>query len=139
MTQRITASLIGRTWRRADIKLTLDGEMHILRWRREISADRVYFDERLIAEARGLIGRETMFGLAPRTEAGDEVRLLLAVDPGQDYGGADWSGESRIRGVRLETAEAVLVAEGSYAPSRVAAMGERFSDLFDRAMKSLGV
>ncbi|MBB5517751.1 hypothetical protein [Amphiplicatus metriothermophilus] len=30
----IAAELIARRWRRVDVKLVIDGEMHVLRWRR---------------------------------------------------------------------------------------------------------
>ncbi len=130
---KISGELLQRGWRKADIKLTIDGAMHVLRWRRGFLADQVFFDDREVARAEGLFSRETIFGLAPRTEAGEEIRLILSIDPRPDYG--DWSGSPRIWGVRLETAEAVLLAVGSFGPDRM----EPFRQLYDRTVKALGL
>lgn len=130
---KVTGELLQRGWRKADVKLTIDGAMHVLRWRRGFLSDQVFFDDRLVARAEGLFSRETIFGLAPRIEAGEEVRLILTIDPAPDYG--DWSGTPRLRGVRLETAEAVLIAVGSFGPDRM----EPLRQLYDRTMKALGL
>ncbi|MGF1543211.1 MAG: hypothetical protein ACFB00_01665 [Parvularculaceae bacterium] len=133
MASIVTAECLTRAWRRADIKLNLDGQMHVLRWRRGPFADEVLFDERCVARSTGLFGRETIYGLAPIAESGEEIRLLLTIDPELDW--SDWSGATRIRGVRLETASEVLVAEGSFGPSPV----DRFGEFFDRAVKAMGL
>lgn len=129
----IAAELIARQWRRVDIKIAIDGELHVLRWRRGWFVDEVLFDDRRIATATGLFSRESIFGLNLKTETGADLRLLFSIDaqPGLD----DWNCEMRPRGVRLETAEAPLIAYGSLGPDRA----EPFRRLYDRAVKALGL
>ena len=113
---RIDASLITRSWRKVDIKLSIDGKLHVLRWRRGWFVDEVLFDDRRIATSTGLFGREAMFGLDLKTEAGEAVRLLFSVDGEPVWN--DWTGEMRPRGVRLETADEELIAFGSLGGAR---------------------
>ncbi|MEL7485958.1 MAG: hypothetical protein AAGJ87_01955 [Pseudomonadota bacterium] len=130
---RMNAQILSRAWRKIDIKLTIDGDMHILRWRRGWFSDDVFFDDRRVAGSTGLFGRETIYGLGLKTGDDEETKLLFTVDVAQDDW--DWSGEMRPRGVRLETADRALVAFGSLGPDR----SEPFFKLFDRAVKSLGL
>ena len=129
----IAAELLARAWRRVDVKLSVDGRMHVLRWRRTMFHDAVYFDDRRIAVSKGWSGRETTFGLEATREGGEPLRLLFIVDPEPDW--ADWSGTMRPRGVRLESAERPLLAVGTLGADR----GEPFRKLFDDAVKALGL
>lgn len=129
----ISAELVKRGAKTIDIKLVIDGDMHLLRWRRTTFADQVLFDERIVAQSKGLFGRETVFGLAPKTKADEELRLLLTIDPEADW--MDMSGEERCKGVRLETAGEPLVAVGSLGPDRI----EPFRKLYDRAIEAIGL
>ena len=128
----IAAELIARQRRRADVKLVIDGEMHVLRWRRGWFADEVLFDDRPVARAIGLFERDAIFGLSLKTQSNETVRLLFAIDPAPGWD--DWTGEMRPRGVRLETADGPLIAFGSLAPGRPAP----FREAFDRAVRALG-
>ena len=129
----IAADIIARGWRKLDIKLVLDGDMHVLRWRRGLFMDEVLFDDRRVATAQGLLGRETIFGFEISRDAAEGVRLLLTIDPRMDWN--DWSGEGRLAGARLETADETLIAVGSLGPDRI----EPFRVLFDRAVKAIGL
>lgn len=129
----IEGELIARQWRKVDVKLSIDGAMHVLRWRRRWLLDEVLFDERRVGISTGLFSRETMFGFDVKTADDHAVRLLFAVDP--ESGWDDWSGEMRPRGVRLETAERPVIAFGSLGPDRA----EPFRNAFDRAVKALGL
>ncbi len=129
----ISASLLSRRWRRIDIKVNVGGELHVLRWRRGWFADAVLFDDRCVASSGGLFNRETLFGLNVKTPAGDETRLLFSIDPEPDW--TDWRGTGRPGGVRLETAEHVLVSVGSLGPDRA----EPFKTLIDRAIEAVGL
>lgn len=129
----IAAELINRAWRKIDIKLSIDGEMHILRWRRGWLADEVLFDDRRVATAGGLVSRDGLFGLNIKTGADAQKRLLLSIDAAAGMG--DMSGEMKPRGVRLETADEALIAFGSLGPDRMAP----FRQLFDQAIKAIGI
>lgn len=125
-----SAELIGRKWRAIDIKLVERGAMRVLRWRRGWLNDRLYLDEREIARVGGLFGRETVYGLELAGD-GAPLRLLLTVDPNQD----DWdfTGSGQPRGVRLESANEVLLAIGSLDPTPKTP----FLDMFDNAVRAL--
>lgn len=127
------AELLASAWRRVDIKLTLDGAMHLLAWRRRWFHDEVLFDGRRVASAPGVFTREGSFGFEIRRENGETLRLLLTVDPNEDE--SAWSMSMRPGGVRLETAEEALIATGTLGPPRA----DAFSDLFSRAAKALGL
>ena len=129
----IHASLLQRVWRKVDVKLSIDGEMHVLRWRRGMFIDEVLFDDRRVATAQGLFGREDVFGLDVETQAGARVKLVFMVDAQPDWN--DWSGDMRPRGVRVETADRALVSVGSLGPDRA----EPFRQLYDRAVKAMGL
>ena len=120
------------------MKLVLRGQMHVLRWRRGWFIDEVLFDDRRIATSRGLFGRESIFGLnlSADQQGEDEsaqTRLLFTIDPEESW--SDWTGEGRPRGVRLESADEVHLAFGSLGIS----YAEPFRDLYDRAVKALGL
>jgi hypothetical protein len=129
----ISASLLQRAWRKVDVKLSIDGEMHILRWRRGVFIDEVLFDDRRVATATGLFSRETIYGL--NIEAGEtrEIKFVLMIDPQPDW--TNWSGDPRPRGLRLETADVALIAIGSLGPDRA----EPFRQLYDRAVRAFGL
>ena len=113
--RQIEADLVRLTTRAIDIKLVIDGGMHILQWRRRFLRDEVLVDGRRQHETIGLFGKEKMFGLvfgADEERQGGE-RMLFTVDP--QYG--DWSGMTeRAAGVRLEGAHGVLIAQGTLDP-----------------------
>ncbi|WP_375204940.1 hypothetical protein [Hyphococcus sp.] len=127
------ASLLQRAWRKVDVKLAVDGEMHILRWRRGFFVDEVLFDERRVATAQGLFGRESVFGLDIETPGGARVKFVFMVDAAPDWN--DWTGSMRPGGVRLETAERALISVGSLGGERP----EPFRELYDRAITALGL
>lgn len=129
----ISADLITRKWRRVDIKVSISGEMHVLSWRRRVFSDVVTFDGRQMASASGLIGRDSLFAFILRDDNEIDHRLLLTIDP--ETSGWDWSGEMRPRGVRLETSDTVLTAFGSLDEGS----GDGFAQLFERAIKSIGL
>lgn len=129
----ITASLLQRVWRKVDIKLSIGGDMHILRWRRGMFIDEVLFDDRRVATASGLFSRETIFGFNVEANEGREIKFVLMIDPRPDW--TDWSGAQRPSGLRLETADGALIALGSLGPDRA----EPFRQLYDRAIKSFGL
>ena len=60
-------------------------------------------------------------------------RAWRKIDAGADWN--DLSGEMKPRGVRLETADASLIAFGSLGPDRRAP----FRALYDQAVKSMGL
>lgn len=115
---RITAELVRIETRKVDIKLVIDGEMHLLAWRRHALFDEVLVNNVRQQVSKSLANRETLYGLvfgkSPEGEGG--VRILFAVDPRQDWSHMDWNGHTRLRGVRLEAGEGVLLAYGSLDP-----------------------
>lgn len=129
----ISATLLGRAWRKIDVKLSIGGEMHILRWRRRFFIDEVLFDDRRVASAAGVFTRESIYGLNINAGESEAIRLVFMVDAAPDWN--DWSGEMRPRGVRLETADHALLEIGSLGPDRM----EPFRQLYDRAIKAFGL
>ncbi len=127
------AELLKNAWRNVDVKLSIDGDLHVLRWRRGWFFDRVLFDDRVVATSSGLFGRETLYGLDMRTEDDTPLRMLFTIDARESEW--DMSGEGKPRGVRLETADTVLLAHGSLGPDRA----EPFRQIYDRAIKALGL
>lgn len=113
---RITAELVRAEPRRVDIKLVIDGQLHLLAWRRHAFRDDVLMNN--VVQRHTSSRRETVYGLvfgkSPEGEGGE--RLLLTIDPKPDWNSMDWTGETRIRGVRLESAENLLVSYGSLDP-----------------------
>lgn len=129
----INASLLKRAWRKVDIKLSINGDLHILRWRRGVFVDEVLFDDRRVATAKGVFSREEIFGLELDQPNGERAKLVLMIDADPDW--TDWSGDMKPRGVRLESANRALIAVGSCSPDRV----EPFRELYDRAVKAMGL
>ena len=129
----IDANLLSRVWRKVDIKLSIDGDMHILRWRRGWFVDEVLFDDRRVATATGWFSRESIFGLEIDAGEACAVKLVLMIDAAAGWD--DWSGEMKPRGVRLESADQALIAFGSFGPDRT----EPFRILYDRAIKAIGL
>lgn len=129
----ISATLLQRVWRKVDVKLSIDGEMHILRWRRSAFIDEVLFDDRRVATSKGFFNRETIYGLNVEGEDGRDLRFVFMIDAQPDW--SDWSGEIRPRGVRIETADEALLAVGSLGPDRM----EPFRQLYDRAIQAIGL
>lgn len=129
----VSANLLSRAWRKIDVKLAIDGEMHVLRWRRGWFVDEVLFDDRRVATSTGLFSRESIFGLDIAAGDGGNVKLVFMIDTGADWN--DLSGEMKPRGVRLETADASLIAFGSLGPDR----WEPFRELYDQAIKAIGL
>lgn len=128
----ISASILNRAWRKVDIKLALDGDMHILRWRRGWFVDEVLFDDRRVATATGLFNREALYGLDLQVGENRNLKLVLLIEA---VGWDDWTGEMKPPGVRLETANDALIAVGSLGPDRA----EPFRQLYDRAIKAMGL
>lgn len=129
----LNASLLQRAWRKVDVKLSINGTLHMLRWRRGMLLDEVLFDDKRVAVSRGLFGRESLFGLDVETAPGDRTRLVFVIDAEPDWN--DWNGDMAPRGVRLESADAALIAFGSLAPRG----NDPFRVLYDRAIKALGL
>ena len=129
----VSGDLISCEWRKVDLKLVVDGDIHLLRWRRGWFVDEVMFDDRRIATSTGVFGRESSYGLELKMENGANVKLLFVVDAAPDWN--DMSGEMRPRGVRLETAEKKVVAFGSMRPD----LDAPFSNLYERAMRAAGL
>ncbi len=129
----VSASLLSRAWRKIDVKLAIDGEMHVLRWRRGWFVDEVLFDDRRVATSTGLFSRESIFGLDIAAGDGGSVKLVFMIDAGADWN--DLSGEMKPRGVRLEMADASLITFGSLGPDRRAP----FRALYDQTIKSMGL
>lgn len=127
------AELIARRWRQVDVKLVVDGELHMLRWRRRAFHDEVLFDDRRVASAKGLFNRDATFGLEVKTATGSE-RTLFTVDSEPDY--SDWNGTSRPRGVRLESKDRVLIGVGSLKEKKP---GRGAASAWERAFVDLGL
>lgn len=113
---RMTAELVRADAKNVDIKLVIDGQMHLLAWRRRLVGDEVLVNGVRQQASGGLWGRETVYGLVfGRNEYGEGgERLMLSIDPREDY--SDWSGHPRLRGVRLESANGLLLSFGSLDP-----------------------
>lgn len=116
MTNRqMTAEIVRLHTKAIDIKLVIDGDMHILQWRRRFLRDEVLVNGKRQHETIGLFGKEKLFGLvfgADENGIGGE-RMLFTVDPSD----GDWSGMTdRASGVRLENADGPLIAHGTLDP-----------------------
>ena len=129
----ISASILQSAWRKVDVKVSLNGDLHILRWRRGLFVDEVLFDDRRVATSSGLFVRESIYRLNIETPDAGPVKLVFMVDPEPDWN--DWSGKMAPRGIRVETADEALVAAGSLGPDRM----EPFRQLYDRAVKAFGL
>lgn len=115
---RMTAEIVRIEQKKVDIKLMIDGEMHLLAWRREALRDIVTVNGVEQAQSRGLAKRETLYGLVFGKSREDEggVRVLFTIDPKEDWASMNWSGHTRLSGVRLESGEGVLLSYGNLDP-----------------------
>ena len=115
---QITAEIVRIETKKADIKLIINGSMHLLAWRRESFRDVVTVNGVEQAQSRGMGKRETLYGLlfgkSPEGEGG--VRVLFTIDPKPDWASMNWNGETRLSGVRLEAGEGVLLSYGTLDP-----------------------
>ncbi|HEV7692596.1 MAG TPA: hypothetical protein VGO52_17295 [Hyphomonadaceae bacterium] len=115
---QITAEIVRIETKKADIKLIINGSMHLLAWRRESFRDVVTVNGVEQAQSRSLGKRETLYGLvfgkSPEGEGG--VRVLFTIDPKPDWTSMNWNGETRLSGVRLEAGEGVLLSYGTLDP-----------------------
>ena len=114
---RITAELVRIETRKIDIKLMINGEMHLLAWRRHAFYDEVLVNGVRQHDSRGF-SRETLYGLifGKNREGEGGVRVLFSVDPKPDWASMNWNGEMRLSGVRLEAGEGVLLSYGTLDP-----------------------
>ena len=115
---QIIAEIVRIETKKADIKLIINGSMHLLAWRREGLRDVVTVNGVEQAQSRGMGKRETLYGLvfgkSPEGEGG--VRVLFTIDPKPDWASMNWNGETRLSGVRLEAGEGVLLSYGTLDP-----------------------
>lgn len=132
---RLAAEFVRVEAKKIDIKLLIDGEMHLLAWRRHAFHDEVLVNNVRQQESRGLGKRETLYGLvfgkSPEGEGG--IRVLFTVDPKQDWNTMDWNGATRLSGVRLEAGEGVLLSYGTLDP-RSFKQPESFSEWIKKTM-----
>jgi hypothetical protein len=114
---RMTAEIVRIERKKVDIKLMIDGEMHLLAWRRHAFRDEVLVNGRSQHESRGA-NRETLYGLVfgKSLEGEGGVRVLFTLDPKPDWASINWNGECRLSGVRLEAGEGVLLSYGNLDP-----------------------
>lgn len=134
---RLVAELVRVESKKIDIKLLIDGEMHLLAWRRHAFRDEVLVNNVRQRESRGLGQRETLYGLVfGKSREGDGgIRVLFTVDPKQDWSTIDWSGNTRLSGVRLESGERVLVAYGTLDPRSL----EKPTSFTEWVKKTMGI
>lgn len=115
---RISAELVRVEQKRVDIKLVVNGEMHLLAWRRHAFRDEVSVNNVVQQASKGMGERETLYGLVfgktPEGEGG--TRILFTIDPHPDWNTYDWSGRTKLKGVRLESADGVFLSYGSLDP-----------------------
>ena len=111
------ATLVRMAHWKIDIKIVNGNDMHILQWRRHMSHDEVLLDGKVQQISRGMWGRETIYGLVfgRDAEGNGGTRVMFVVDPSQDMNNASYwlEGQAPPKGVRLETAEQILLAFGS--------------------------
>jgi hypothetical protein len=115
---QITAEIVRIEQKKIDIKLIINGEMHLLAWRRDSFRDVVTVNGVEQAQSRGVAKRESLYGLVfgKSREGEGGVRVLFTVDPKPDWASMNWNGETRLSGVRLEAGEGVLLAYGTLDP-----------------------
>jgi hypothetical protein len=134
---QITAEIVRIETKKVDIKLIIDGAMHLLAWRREAFRDVVTVNGVEQAQSRGVAGRESLYGLvfgkSPEGEGG--VRVLFTIDPKPDWTSMNWNGETRLSGVRLEAGEGVLLAYGTLDPRSF----EKPATFADWIKKTMGI
>jgi hypothetical protein len=133
----LAAELVRIEAKKIDIKVVLDGQMHLLTWRRRAFADEVLVNNVLQQSSGGVTGRETVYGLvfgkSPEGEGGK--RLLFTIDPRPDWTHMGMDGAMRLRGVRLESAEGVLCSYGALDPREL----EKPRSFAEWVKKSMGI
>jgi hypothetical protein len=133
----ITAELVRVEAKKVDVKLLINGEMHLLAWRRLAFRDEVTVNGVQQAQSSGLGGRETVYGLVfgKSREGEGGVRVLFTIDPKPDWTSMNWNGEMRLSGVRLEAGEGVLLAYGTLDPRSF----QKPTSLGEWIKKSMGI
>ena len=118
-----------------DIKVTTEKDMHVLQWRRHMLFDEILLDGKRQQVSKGLFSRENIYGLVfGRDDDGNGgQRVIFTIDGRHDWTSLDWTGYSVPRGVRLETADDVVMAYGSLDPQEYE-RPEKFSDAVRKAM-----
>jgi hypothetical protein len=131
----ITAEIVRIEAKKVDIKLLINGEMHLLAWRRTAFQDEITVNGVQQHLSRGIAGRETLYGLVfgKSKEGEGGVRVLFTIDPKPDWSSINWSGETRLSGVRLEAGEGVLLSYGTLDP-RSFQKPESFSEWIKKTM-----
>jgi hypothetical protein len=130
----ITAELVRIETKKIDVKLLINGEMHLLAWRRTAFYDEVLVNGVRQHESRGF-SRETLYGLifGKNREGEGGVRVLFTIDPRVDWSHMGWNGDTRPRGVRLESGEGVLLSYGNLDP-RSFEKPASFAEWFKKSM-----
>jgi hypothetical protein len=133
---RITAELVRIETRKIDVKLLINGEMHLLAWRRGVFYDEVLVNGVRQHESRGF-SRETLYGLifGKNREGEGGVRVLFTVDPKPDWTHMNWNGHTRLSGARLESGEGVLLSYGTLDPRAY----EKPTSFAEWVKKSMGI
>lgn len=112
------AEIVRLSTSEVDLKVILGERMHVLQWRRHLLHDEVLLDGKTQATSYGLWGREKVYGLVFGSDPEDKTvgeRVMLIVDPAN---ADNWTGmDTRMAGVRLETASGPLIAYGSLDPN----------------------
>jgi hypothetical protein len=139
---QITAEIVRIEAKKVDIKLMINGEMHLLAWRRRAFEDEVTVNGVQQAVSGGIGKRETLYGLVfgksregPYADEGGGVRVLFTIDPKPDWTSMNWNGEMRLSGVRLEVGEGVLLSYGTLDPRSF----EKPSSFSDWIKKTMGI
>lgn len=134
---RLKAEIVRVTHNAVDIKVIDGDDMHLMSWRRNLFWDEVLVDGVRQQASRGLWGRETVYGLifGQDEDRKGGHRVMLTLDTQIHY---DWSGDNangNIRGVRLDSAEGILVAFGALDPKN----NMKPASWSDWAKKHLGI
>lgn len=133
----LKAEIVRIEEKKVDIKLIIDGSMHLLAWRRESFRDVVTVNGVEQAQSRGLGKRETLYGLvfgkSPEGEGG--TRVLFTIDPKSDWTSMNWNGDTRLSGIRLEAGEGVLLSYGTLDPQSF----EKPATFTDWVKKTMGI
>ncbi len=110
------AEIVRLSLHQVDIKIVNGEEMHVLQWRRNLLWDEVLLDGKRQAHSSGFMGREKVYGLVfgADVDGKNGTQVMLLLDPKTDY--ADWSGNQRLSGVRLEAKDGPIVSFGSLDP-----------------------
>jgi len=130
------ADIVRLTRSEIDIKILINGQMHVLQWRRTLFWDAVLLNGKRQAHSSGLWGREKVYGLvfgrAPDGSGGEQVMFIIDPAYAQSFGA---SGNLTISGVRVEAADGTLLAYGSLDPKNL----EKPSTFSDWMKKQMGM